>query len=70
MLNEIYFKQSKNIQNLNYLLLQKALKNMNDEEFSALAKLSVTDEKLFNKIIIQAIVNEFSTLIINIENNL
>ena len=70
MLNEIYIKQSKNIQNLNYLLLQKALKNMNDEEFSALAKLSVTDEKLFNKIIIQAIVNEFSSLIINIENNL
>ena len=70
MLNEIYFKQLKNIQNLNYLLLQKALKNMNDEEFSALAKLSVTDEKLFNKIIIQAIVNEFSTLIVNVENNL
>ena len=70
MLDEIYFKQLKNIQNLNYFLLKKALKNMNDEEFSALAKLSLSDEKLFNKVVTQVIVNEFSTLIIQLENNL
>ena len=70
MLEEIYFKQFKNIQKLNYLMLEQALKKMNNEEFSALAKLSIHNEKLFHEKMTKAIVNEFNSLIINIKNDL
>ncbi len=50
---------------MNSLLLKTVLRKMTDAEFSTIAKLSITDEELFNNILRQKITAELTSMIIS-----
>ncbi len=66
MLEEQKLQYSEN----NSSLLKTVLRKMTDAEFSTIAKLSITNEELFKNIILQKIIAELNSIIINQQNNL
>ena len=62
-------EQKINEQNLNTIFLETIFHRMNDEEFSALAKLSINNNKLFYKTVINKILIEQKNFINYLKNN-
>ncbi|UDQ97227.1 hypothetical protein AAEX28_09290 [Lentisphaerota bacterium WC36G] len=66
MLQDPYPKHYANVEKLKKILMQRGLANMNNNQFSTLAKLSSTNEELCKKIIESLIIKEFDKLVKNI----
>ena len=62
-------EQKINEQNLNTIFLETIFHRMNDEEFSTIAKLCISNNKLFYKTIINKILVEQKNFINYLKNN-
>ena len=61
-------EQKINEQNLNTIFLETIFNRMNDEEFSTIAKLSATNNKLFYTTVIKKILEEQKSFINYLKN--